>query len=227
MGAMTSTQMQTELARRVTQVPTGASSAAEAAINRAIRWINRQGSYTFQLSAPVGLTPASVTTAYSSTPTPADFDPGKAFLLLGPNGNAIKQAPVSSLNEALNYNTIGNTDFDTYYLQAAGSGASTLYLFPSITGSPSVTIIYHKVTADVTGSGTSNLPRDFDDLVIDLAEAEEKRIYDVGDAWPQLLARAQDQIRVLLDGYRTQTIETGMDSEAQQVNAEKAQVGRD
>jgi hypothetical protein len=217
--------MQTELARRVTQLATGAASTAEAAINRAIRWTNRQGSYTFQLSVPVGVLPMTVS-GLSYITTPTDFDSGKAFLLLNNSGTAVKQAPVSGLGDTQNYNTIANTDFDQYVLVAYNSGA-TMFLYPTVLGSGILTLIYHRITADITGAGLSNLPRDFDDLVVDLAEAEEKRIYDVGDAWSALISRCQDQIKVLLDNYKTQTIETGLDTEAQALIGEKAKVGRD
>lgn len=223
MGSMTMTVMAAELNRRVTQLAIGGGGPCETALNRAIRWINRQGSYTFQLQSVTAL---SVVGGGSTVSTPADFDSGKACLLMF-NGIPIKNTPVSDLWESQNINTITDSGFSDYYITAAGSGASVITVLPINSITQLLTFIYHKVTADITGGATSNLPRDFDDLVIDLAEAEEKRIYDVGDAWPQLLARAQDQIKVLLDGYKTQTIETGLDSEASEEIAMKAKLGRD
>lgn len=225
MGALTSLQMQAELAVRVTQVPTGSSSRAEAAINRALRWVNRQGAYTFQLSAPTALTPTT-TAGVTSVATPADFDPGKALLLMNASGTAIQKAAITDIDSTQNYNTISSTDFDQYYLVAASSGASTIYLYPSIASPVAVTLVYHKVTADITGAQVSNLPRDFDDLLIDFAEAEERRVYDVGDAWPQLMERSQSQAKLLLEAYRSAIEIQGLVSEAVAETGAKTQVGR-
>lgn len=226
MGSQTSLQLQTELARRITQLATGGGSAAEAAINRGIRWANRQGSYTFQLSAPTTVNPntSGSTTSFS---TPADFDSGKAFILINSSGNQVRMSAVSGLADSANFNTIASTDFDQYYVVTSSTGSSTVYLYPSFPTPPPLTMVYHKITLDITGGSVSNLPRDFDDLIVDLAEAEEKRIYDVGDAWPQLIARCQDQIKVLLDGYKSQTIETGLESEGAALIGTKAKLGRD
>jgi hypothetical protein len=224
MGVLTSTQMQAELAVRVTQIPTGASSRAEAAINRAIKWANRQGAYTFQLSAPVNITP-STTSGVTSIATPTDFDPGKAMVLLNVTGTPIQRAAITEIGASLNYNTIASTDYDQYYLAASSAGASRIYLYPSNAISADVTMVYHKITTDITGSQVSNLPRDFDDLLIDLAEAEERRIFDVGDAWPQLLERSQSQVKLLLEAYRSAIGIQGLVSEAVGEVQAKTQVG--
>lgn len=227
MGDLSSTQMQAELQRRVAQLSVGAGSAALAAINRSIRWIQRQGSYTFQLAGPTTLTCASGGTIA----LPLDVDPGKAILLTNvTNGQGlpIVKGSFADLWEARNF-VAQDQGFDRYMIVAApkSSSASVLHLFPTQSVSSDVSIRYHRLSVDLSdGSGTSNLPRDFDDLVIDLAEAEERRINDIGDTWAQTYARCQDQIKVLLDAYRSTSMESGPGAEAQSAVAEKTQVGR-
>jgi hypothetical protein len=219
MGDFTSTQLNTELMRRVPQI---ISADAGAAINRAIKWVNRQGSYMFQLQAPTTLN----VTSSGNIAAPADLDSGKAMYLANPSGLPIKQGALTDIGQTQNYNTITDSGFDQYVLKDSGTSTATFYFWPLQSGSTVVTLIYHLRTVDITGSTKSNLPRDFDDLLIDFAEAEERRIYDIGEIWPQILARTQDQIKVLLDAYRTESIETGLTSEAGIVTQEKTQVGR-
>jgi hypothetical protein len=211
-GAKTHTQLVTELQRRVTQI---SSTDAGEAINRALRWINRQGSYTFQVKDPTTL---SVTASTGVATTPADMDVGKGHVVYGTNGLPVRKVGIQDVTESLNFNVVSTIGWDCYIITQ-----TKMVFFPAATGQPaSVNIVYHLTTTDITGSGVSNLPKDFDDLIIDLAEAEERRIYDVGEIWPQMLARAQDQIRVLLDGYRSTSLQPMMATEAQQAIQEKA-----
>lgn len=223
MGVLTCTQMQAELARRVTQLPVGAASLSEAAINRAIKEVNSLGSYSFQLATSSTL---SVTTT-GVVATPVDFDPGKAHQLIDTVSNqAIRLIPPTDIWASQGYNTISDTGYDTYYIQVGSGTAHNFVMFPAQATTHTVAIYYHKITVDITGAGVSNLPRDFDDLIIDLAESEERRIYDVGDAWPQLRERTIKKIETLLDGYRTETIQAGKQSEAAELVTEKTKLGR-
>lgn len=231
MGDLTSTQMQTELVRRVSQLSQGAGSAALDAINRAIRWINRQGSYTFQLVADgatltVPISPAKVN-------APSDLDPGKALLISNVTNGAglpIVKGSITDLWETRNFSGgIADDGFDRYLLVASASSAvpSVFHFFPSQSAQADVLVRYHKLTVDLAdGAVKSNLPRDFDDLVIDMAEAEERRINDIGDTWNQMYARCQDQIKLLLNAYKSETILPGLETEAAELNQEKTQVGR-
>jgi hypothetical protein len=229
MGVMTGAAMVTELQRRITNI---SANDALAAINRAIRWMNRQGSFTFQLATPTTLTP----TADVGT-LPNDMDDGKLRMFLNNNGTEIMKANVSDIDQSQNFNTpaaagASTARYDTYFIQtvfASGVPASKVYFYPLLTpNQPTVTLIYHKITADIANSGSSwtTLPRDFDDLIIDIAEAAERRIYDVGDTWTLQLQMNQQEALKLLDGYKTLTIEPGEISESTAAVAEKTQLGR-
>lgn len=214
MGDLTATQMVTELQRRITQL---SAPDALAAVNRAIRWINRQGSFTFQLNTPQSWSVTS-TAVYN---IPSDMDIGKAHLLLNPNGTPIRKIGVHDAWVSKNYNIPPDKGFDTYHLTQ-----TTVNFGPAQSGTTTVTAHYHLKTANISGSTAANLPRDFDDLIIDLAEAEERRIMDVGEIWPQVLARCQDQIKTMLDGYRSVSMEPMPTTEAAGAVQEKTQIGR-
>lgn len=228
MGDLSSTAMQAELQRRVTQLATGAGSQALAAINRAIRWINRQGSFTFQLKGPASLSAIPTTGLINA---PSDLDPGKALHAVNATngvGLPIRDCAMTDIWESRGF-VQQDGGFDRYILIPGTHGNPAQFqFFPAQSGAVDVTIIYHQVTVDLADGGGvySLLPRDFDDLVIDLAEAEERRINDVGDTWQLTLARCQDQIKTLLSAYRTASIESGLDSDAAVAVQQKTQIGR-
>lgn len=218
MGALTLAVMNTELLRRLTNLDT---TSANSALNRAIRFINRQGSFTFQLADKTTLSVTSTGIVNS----PADLDPGKAIYLENPNGSPIQRIAVSDVWAAQNYNTYADAGFTGYVLIAASAPPHQIRFFPTLTVTKVVTLIYHKIIATIT-VGVTNLPSDFDDLVVDLAEAEERRIYDIGDAWPKLMERSMEQIKALLEGYRTQKVTAGTDTENAALVQAKTQVGK-
>lgn len=216
MGALTAAQMLTELQRRITQL--NATDGA-AAINRAVRWINRQGSFTFQVSAPTTL---AITVATGLATTPATMDVGKAHVIYNPNGTPIRRVGVQDVWQSSNFNVPAGTGWDCYTITGAN-----LVFFPAGASQPTpVNIIFHAITTDISGAQVANTPKDFDDLIIDLAEAEERRVYDVGEDWAQLLARSQDQAKVMLDGYRSTTMEAMTGTEAKLATEEKLSTGR-
>src|SRR5262249_20902413 len=113
MGTMTATQMQTELAARIPGISTGPSSRAEAAILRANRWIDRQGSFIWQLTA---VAPTSIVFAGNSHQAPSDFDGGKSFLLTNPDGTPVRRVGPQDGWMGDNYNTITDSGFDICWL---------------------------------------------------------------------------------------------------------------
>lgn len=219
MGALTCTQLETELSRRISQL-----SAADlnAAINRAIRWINSQGSYVFQMTGPLTVT----TDGSGFVALNPNVDIGKAKYFENPDGTPINRASTFDPWLSANYNlsTSGvESGFDRYFLR--GTDAPEIRFFPQLASSIQVNYYFHTKTVSISGASLSNLPADFDDVIVDMAEAEERRIYDVGEIWPQMLARSQDRILKLLDGYKSPTMEPTMVSEAAQAVQEKASIG--
>lgn len=218
MGLKTLAQMNAELTRRITSL---SSADANAALNRAVQFINRQGSFSFQLASQTTFS----TDGTTNVNTPNDLDPGKAMYLQNANGSPIQRIPISDAWMTQNYNTYADAGFSGFILIVAPAAPHQFRLYPSVSAAQTVTLIYHKVVANIT-SGVTNLPQDFDDLVIDLAEAEERRIFDIGNAWPALLSRSMEQIKALLEGYRTQKAEAGTDSENAALVQSQTKVGK-
>jgi hypothetical protein len=184
-----------------------------------VRWINRQGSFTFQAIAPTTL---AVTPATGLATIPTTMDVGKAHRFWNTNGMPIQRAGTQDGGwTSANFNLPATAGWNEYQITSAN-----IVFYPAGASQPaSVNAIYHIKTVDVV-AGVFTLPRDFDDLIVDFAEAEERRIFDVGDTWAQTLARVQDQIKVLLDGYRSVTQEPMPGTEALLAVGEKLQTGR-
>jgi len=220
MGDITYNGFVAELQRRISGI---SSANAGAAVNRAIRNINGRGAYTFQL---VDKTTVSVATTGLGT-TPSNLDAGKPiYVEHTATGTPVRRKSVTDLWLGNNYNTNTNSGFEGYLLIVASAPPHQIRVFPAPTGAPeSFSLVYHKISADISGTTVANLPRDFDDLVVDLAEASEKRIYDVGTDWPTLMQAAEARLSALLDAYRSETIIQGLSSEAQESIAEKTKVG--
>lgn len=229
MGDLTHDQMVTELRRRLTQLD---ATVAGAAINRAIRWVNRQGSFTFQLTGAAPITvnntlagPVDPEAAGVRQAAPADMDMGKAhFIRQESTGLPVRKVGIQDLwlDNAMGVPAgVAGAIVSSYAIQGRN-----FYFRPFPSGALDLTIQYHKTTTDISGTQTSNLPKEFDDLVIDLAEAEERRIYDVGEVWVTLLARCQDQIRVLLDSYRSVSFQEMSSSDAKVAAEEKSAIGQ-
>jgi hypothetical protein len=217
MGDLTFNAAVTEIQRRV---PSLSTPDAGAAANRAVRWINRQGSFTFQAVPPTTL---AVTAATGLATIPATMDTGKAHRFWNLNGMPIQRAGTQDGGwTSANFNLPATAGWNEYQITSAN-----IVFYPAGASQPtSVNVVYHVKTADIAGGSTFNVPRDFDDLIVDLAEAEERRIFDVGDTWVQMLARVQDQIKVLLDGYRSVTQEPMPLTEAMSAVSEKLNIGR-
>jgi hypothetical protein len=233
MGAMTGAAMVTELQRRISQLST---ADALAALNRSIRWIGRQGSYKFQLHMDQTL----VVLDGATVAAPADLDNGKAMVLQNSNGSPIARIALTDIEQLSNFNIPtqpifgGINVWDGYIIQSINNvgppDAAVIFLYPhnGVPVSTGIRISYHRITVDIANSGSSwaQLPKDFDDLIIDMAEAEESRIYDVGSEWQMMMGRVKEQIMVLLDNYKSMSMEPGLVSESSEAIKEKTALGR-
>jgi hypothetical protein len=164
----------------------------------------------------------------STSGGPTDMDPGKAKMILNIDGTPVQHVPLSDFWESFNYNLPEGASYNTYTIITDNTTSPPTHqflFFPSIPGV--VTLYYHRILTDLTGgSDRTAFPKDFDDLIVDLAEAEERRVYDVGDSWQLLLARCQDQIKVLLDGYRSMTMEPSSLQDSSTKIQEKTALGQ-
>lgn len=230
MGALTGAAMVLEVQRRVPQL---SSAQALAALNREIRWIHRQGSFQFEIAAPAALT---VTAAgggllMATAPLPVAMDVGKAKLIANANGTPIRRISVQDVSELTNFNTPSalNTRYHSYFIQSENSTSPvvhTAYFLPNFTGS--AVIHYHRLSQDIADSGSSftTLPRDFDDLLLDLAESAERRIFDIGNTWDELYKRSAQDALALLDGYKSMSIQEGGVTESVAQVQQETQTGR-
>lgn len=230
MGALAGDAMVLELQRRVPQL---AASEALAALNRAIRWIHGQGSFQFELTTPstVTITAAGGGALMATGPLPTDIDIGKTKLLANTNGTPIRKIAPQDVSEHTNYNTPAalTTRYHSYFIQSINSTSPPthiVYVLPNATGS--LLLTYHKLSVDIANNGASfsAMPRNFDDLLIDIAEANERLIFDIGTTWEVRLKQAQERALNLLDGYRTMTIQDGGLGESSVQIQQETQTGR-
>lgn len=229
MGLKSGDLLVDELIRRLTNLD---RTTALNALNRAQRWCLRQGSYQFMMGGPLPLSgtlrAAPQQTAIATVN--GAIDPGKAKMIFNSaDGTPVRHVAWSDFWQSLNYNIPNNATYDTYTMQTLntnGDPAHTIYLLPNI--SADIEFYYHRISTGLSDAPNSysDLPSDFDDLLVDLAEAEERRIYDIGDSWQLLLTRSQDQIKLMLDGYRSESQqETGL-TDASVKSQETTQLGR-
>lgn len=221
--------MRTELQRRLQNL---SDAHAIAALNRSIKWIERQSGYLF-MAEP---TPALIVVTSRTPPEQAaigsmqvSFDPSKGKMVFNVDGTPVQHMALSDLWMSSNYNIPGQDIYDGYAIATdytANPPLHTFYFTPNVSGS--VFIYYHRAHVDIADSPSSfsGLPAEFDDLIVDLAEAEERRVYDIGDSWQLLLGRCQDQIKVLIDGFRSESQQAAQVSDATVKVQEATQIGR-
>ena len=225
---MTNAEMVAELQRRITNL---SSTVAQAALNRALSWVMRQASFQFMITGPLTLTvtgAADPNDPTASANLSGSLDPGKAKMMLNIDGTPIQHVPFSEFWTSSNYNVTSMTGlYDTYTIRTDNYASPThsFYFMPKSNGT--AIFFYHRVPNVIDNStGTCDLPVDFHPLLIDLAEADERRIYDVGDSWQLLMARSQDQLKLLIDGYRSMTSQPSQLSDAQVKIQEQTQLGK-
>ena len=217
MGDATAQDLAVELQRRITQL---SYPAALAAINRAVRWILRQGSFTFQGANKAIL---SVDGATGNCSPPATFDEGKAHHIVQVStGLPVPKSGIQDLSND-NFTSIpSNLQMFACYTISNG----LLKFHPPQNTPLDIELHYIAKSLDLTDAVETSLPREFDDVIVDLAEAEERRIYDVGEIWVPLLARCQDQIKLMLAAYSVVSQSPEPQQELAMAAAEKTQIGR-
>ena len=219
-----------EIQRRITQI---SSPDALAAFNKASRWIEGRGSFIFQLSGSVLLTSSSASiidgpgTNFSQADLPLDFDPKKAILVANTSGLPIIPVPINRLWESFGLNNPDDQGFTTYRITAKNIlGEYMILLRPAQSSNVQVGIRYHSKPYTYGLGDTTRLPEELELLAIDLAEAEERRIYSVGDQW----VKTRDDIRAVidktLDGYRSISEEGMPMEEAVAAVQEQTKLGR-
>ena len=241
MSNLTSTtSMVTKLQGRV---PIGLSSTFwMEKLNEAYRWISQKGNYIWDLKG----TDITVIAGIDSFTIPPDCDPGKPMYLVGPIPLSPAPSTLDSLIPYVAWDDAGlqkfsemgsvpgmvscwtfRTNFTTTTVPVSYTYAYRGYLYPI--GALSVTsqfrFVYHTDVASTefaVGATTFfPTPNSFDNLLIELAEAEAKRIYGLA-GFEIIQKRAESAIVNLLDSYRsTKNSLAGLTDQQKQVSEKK------
>ena len=222
MGALSMAQMAARLQVRITQL---SEAHAINALNDALAWVWRQGSYTFQMKASppintITMAGPGVVDAGQAT-IPSDCDTGKAFWVgNAPQGTPIEKRPVQDFSMSFALNLPTNMGFHVYTIEGR-----TLLLRPSQT-SQQVAMHYHYLFVPLLSVEIPVTPSDFDEALMRLGEAEARRIYDVGSSWPMLQKEAREDALGLLAAYRSVSQEAMSQPDAAVAIQEKTVAGR-
>lgn len=242
----TLTQMATECA---TRVPIGLSSAFWVKkLNEAYRWISQKGNYVWDIKVSL-TTQVTLLDPYGFT-LPSDCDPGKPMYLSGPQSGALAQTgnmytliPFKPWDDSLEQQFAevvappGMYSCWSYYANfsytpsfpTAPTYAYKAILYPTsakptvTTGAFTFIFAYHTDvnSTEYTGSSYFPTPNSFDNLLIELAEAEVRRIYGLA-GWEIIQKRAESAIMNLLDSYRsTKNVLAGLQDQQKQVSEKK------
>lgn len=232
------------VAQLQTRVPIGLSSTFwMTKLNEAYRWISQKGNFIWDLNG----TDVSVNAGVNYFDIPSDCDPGKPMYVAGPyawsgTGDTMKSTiPYKPWDETLDQQFAEVTAppglfscFTVLTIFTAGPPPVYAYqgvLYPEsakptvTTGTGSFNFIYH---ADVSGTEiplAANqyfpTPNSFDNLLIELAEAEARRIYGLS-GWDVIQKRAESAIVNLLDSYRsTKNVLAGLVDQQKQATEKK------
>lgn len=205
-----------------TRVPIGLSSTFwMKKLNEAYRWISQKGNFVWDLAGQS----ITIPVGYVYFDLPLEADPGKPIYISGgPAGSpeiptlipfkAWDEATQNQYSEITTapgayscwslttFFTAGPPPVYTYRVQLFPQEA-----MPTISsGAFTVQVFYHKDVSNAEYSAASNVyfptPNSFDNLLIELAEAEARRIYGLA-GWDLIQKRAESAIVNLLDSYRS------------------------
>jgi len=227
-----------------TRIPIGLSTSFWGKkLNEAFRWISQKGNFIWDLRTY----PFTVAPGGYVWNLPSDCDPGKPMYVAGPYewslfGQAIPSLiPYEpwdvTLNQQLAEVVAPPGMFSCFtVLTTFTAGPPPVYsyqglLYPlsakptSATGTGAFNFIYHADVGSTEIAVASNqyfpTPNCFDNLLIELAEAEARRIYGLA-GWEIIQKRAETGILNLLDSYRsTKNVLAGLIDQQKQVSEKK------
>ena len=180
-------------------------------LNSAYRWIEQQGSFVWNFI--VGTLTLSQNALAVALPTTAGsiYDPGKPAIMYAA-GYRLDYKPPEEFAIYRSGQGASGQPFSVWtHYNVPGTGYSALLgpdLAKNTTGTTSIDFYYHRLTPAPLTSGASTYfptPDCFDDLILDMAESEVRRIYHLA-GWQEIQQKATDAALKLLDQYRT-TIE--------------------
>lgn len=216
-------------------------------LNEAYRWISQKGNFVWDVKAFF----VTVNQGQNVFDIPSDCDPGKPMYLAGPTSAIIGGTNgIGVLNSVIPYKPwdetldqqyseltamVGAFSCWTFYTNFT-AGPPTLYAYKGIlyplsaapngtTGAYNFTFAYHTDVSSAELAAANNVyfptPNSFDNLMIELAEAETRRIYGLA-GWDIIQKRAESAIVNLLDSYRsTKNVLAGLVDQQKQANEKK------
>lgn len=221
------------------RVPIGLSSSFWGKkLNEAYRWITQKGNFIWEIK----LAPLTLSVSTISFSLPSDCNAGKPIYIYGPVGSTGGAPAIASsipyvsyddsFNQSVSELTVPAGAFSCWsmYFNTISGGYTGQFYPPSATptlttGDMSYVMSYHMDAAS-TEKAVSALdffptPNCFDSLLIELAEAEAKRIYGLA-GWDIIQKRAESGIVSLLDPYRsTKNAVAGMVDQQKQTGERK------
>lgn len=212
-------------------------------LNEAYRWITQKGNFIWELqTAAFTLNPS-----FTTWTLPSDCNVGKPMYVSGPYDSVITAPLLPSLIPYVPWDVAfaqQTSEMDMpagafsvwTYLATFAAGPPPVYAYQGLlypqsaaptagTGAMSYSFIYHVDVANTEKAAAANqffpTPNCFDNLLIELAEAEARRIYGIA-GWDIVQKRAESAIVSLLDPYRsTKNAIAGMVDQQKQTGERK------
>ncbi len=177
-------------------------------LNKAWRWIEQQGAFAWNL---IVATPKMVASTTTIT-LPSDLDLGKPVYIYAPPYLNYMHIPYKPYDEWVLQQQFVMTQFPglfacwTYYQTSVGV-ANAVATFVPVSAAPVIdsnyNVVYHHIVGRPIVSGQYfPTPDAFDDTIVDLAEAEIRRIYHL-IRWDTAQTKAQSSAKLMLDAYRS------------------------
>lgn len=215
-GITTTNQMVSDLQQRI---PMGLSSTyCMLRLNQAYQWIEQQGAFVWNITRQAPLT---LVAASAHMDTPDDMDVGKPASIYPYDGGVTAlyaEIPYKEMDELANQQIFHLPSQEGVFacwtlVNQVGDWKIRFAPLDAITSPPSpandvlFVIYYHKISSAITtppvaGSATYPTPSAFDQTIVDLAEAETRRLYQLA-GWTNALSKAQASALVLCDKYRS------------------------
>ena len=204
MGFLTTTVMIQRLQRRLprgfdqTLLLETLNELYQQATMKAVRW-NLVAAPTLSFTKGASQVTASL---------PADFDPGMPCFLSGlASLDYAVEIPYKPPDQAYKHQSYAMApavgQYSVWTFVSDGAGAYTAILYPfEAGGAHALPFVYHKVPADVAIGATFPWPKKCDYLLMDLCEAEIRRLNQLA-GWEIPQKKALDGISAIVEKYLT------------------------
>jgi len=196
-------------------------------LNESFRWIEQQAGFIWDLRRVT----RAVDQAGAFFTFPSNPDPGKPIAVYPDTGttlkNVIPQIPFEEFAAQLQFNSPPpNGVFSTWTLDFTGTEYVGRLAPNTALASPvNIVLWYHTMVVPVTNTNDFYpSPDEFDSMIVDLTEAEVKRVYNIG-GFETAQKKAEDQVMKIVDRYRSSKMFTEGLSEAA-MDAQEAQAKR-